>query len=67
MTATRIEVTMGATLNTGNFQSVRVDVGVATDAREGETVKEATDRVYDFVDGYLTAKVDAMQAEAAED
>ena len=47
---TKVSVTLGYTLNLGNFQSLRVDLGVVDQTRKEETVQEAMDRVYGFVE-----------------
>ena len=60
---TKINVALGYTLNLGNFQSLRVDLGVIDSRREGETVNEAFERVYAFVEEKLQEKV----REAAEE
>lgn len=59
--ATKVSVTLGYTLNLGNFQSLRVDLGIVDNRRDGETVGEAFERVYSFVENKLSEKV----AEAA--
>jgi hypothetical protein len=60
---TKINVALGYTLNLGNFQSLRVDIGIIDSRREGETVGEAFERVYSFVEEKLQEKV----REAAEE
>jgi len=54
---TKVSVTLGYTLNLGNFQSLRVDLAVTDSARNEENVKQAMDRVYTFVESELVAKV----------
>jgi len=54
---TKVSVTLGYTLNLGNFQSLRVDLAVTDSARNEENVKQAMDRVYGFVESELVAKV----------
>jgi hypothetical protein len=39
--STKVNVTLGYTLNLGNFQSLRLDLGVVDSARNGETVDQA--------------------------
>jgi hypothetical protein len=53
---TKVTVTLGFTKNLGNFESLRVDIGIQDYVRKGETVNEATDRVYKFVEDKLTEK-----------
>lgn len=54
---TKVNVTLGYTLNLGNFQSLRVDLGVVDSVRESETTQEAMDRVYTFVENQVVEKV----------
>ena len=54
---TKISATLGYTLNLGNFQSLRVDLGVVDYVRDGETTKDAMDRVYGFVEEQVVEKV----------
>ena len=63
---TKVSVTLGYTLNLGNFQSLRLDLGVVDSRRNGETVDQAFERVYKFVEDKLTAKILEAQSEAAE-
>jgi hypothetical protein len=64
--STKVSVTLGYTLNLGNFQSLRLDLGVVDNARNGETVDQAFERVYKFVEDKLTAKIKEAQEEASE-
>ena len=54
---TKVNVTLGYTLNLGNFQSLRVDLGVIDNVREGETTEQAMERVYTFVENQVVEKV----------
>lgn len=60
---TKVNVTLGYTLNLGNFQSLRIDIGIIDSRRDGETVNEAFERVYGFVEQKLTEKVNESKAE----
>jgi hypothetical protein len=62
---TKVTVTLGYTLNLGNFQSLRIDLGIVDSRRDGENIQEAFDRVYSFVETKLTEKVKEASAEAA--
>jgi hypothetical protein len=64
--STKVSVTLGYTLNLGNFQSLRLDLGVIDSKRDGENTEEAFDRVYKFVEDKLTTKIQEAQSEAAE-
>ena len=63
---TKVSVTLGYTLNLGNFQSLRLDLGIVDSKRDGENVDEAFARVYKFVEDKLTAKIKEAQEEASE-
>lgn len=63
---TVVKATLGYTLNLGNFQSLRLDLGVEDNTREGETTNEAMDRVYAFVEAKLTEKINEAKAELEE-
>ncbi len=54
---TKVTVGLGYTLNLGNFQSLRIDISIADNKREGETASEAFERVYKFVEEKLAEKV----------
>lgn len=63
---TRVGVTLGYTLNLGNFQSLRIDLNVIDSKREGENTNDAFDRVYKFVEDKLTEKINEAKSEIAE-
>jgi len=63
---TKVNVTLGYTLNLGNFQSLRLDLGVVDSKRDGETTAEAFDRVYKFVEDKLTEKIQEAKSEISE-
>lgn len=60
---TKISVSLGYTLNLGNFQSLRIDIGVDDSKRDNESANEAFERVYSFVETKLTEKVKEASAE----
>ncbi len=63
---TKINVTLGYTLNLGNFQSLRIDLGVVDSRRDGENIEQAFERVYSFVETKLTEKINESKEEIAE-
>jgi hypothetical protein len=63
---TKVSVTLGYTLNLGNFQSLRLDLGIVDSRRNGETVDQAFERVYKFVEDKLTDKINEAKAEINE-
>ena len=64
---TKVSVTLGYTLNLGNFQSLRVDLGVVDSVRDGETTNDAMNRVYDFVEAKVVEKVQEAKSEIVEE
>lgn len=60
---TKVTVSLGYTLNLGNFQSLRIDLGVEDSKRDGENTAEAFERVYNFVEDKLSEKVKEASAE----
>jgi methyl coenzyme M reductase subunit D len=62
--STKVTVGLGYTLNLGNFQSLRIDISVSDNKREGENTNDAFERVYAFVEKKLTDKVAEAQSEA---
>jgi hypothetical protein len=62
---TKVSWTLGYTLNTGNFQSLRIDCQVEDYVREGEATKEASDRIYSFVEEQLVEKLNEAKEELA--
>ena len=63
---TKVTVTLGYTLNLGNFESLRVDLGIVDSRRDGENIEQAFERVYEFVEAKLGEKVKEAKGEIAE-
>ena len=63
---TKVSVTLGYTLNLGNFQSLRLDLGVVDSRRNGESPDQAFERVYKFVEDKLTEKINEAKSEINE-
>ena len=63
---TKVSVTLGYTLNLGNFQSLRLDLGIVDSRKNGENVNEAFERVYKFVEDKLTEKINEAKSEINE-
>jgi hypothetical protein len=64
---TKVSVTLGYTLNLGNFQSLRVDLGVVDNVRNGETTNDAMNRVYDFIEAKVVEKVQEAKTELVDE
>ena len=63
MDNTKVQWSLGFTMNTGNFQSLRLDCQVTDYVRDSETTKEASDRVYAFVEQQLIEKLSEAKEE----
>jgi hypothetical protein len=61
---TKVTVGLGYTLNLGNFQSLRIDLSVSDNKRDGENTNDAFERVYAFVEAKLAEKVRESLEEA---
>jgi ASC-1-like (ASCH) protein len=61
--STHVRVDLQYTKNLGNFESLKIAIGVEDFVRDGETVDEATERVYNFVE----SKVEQKLLDVAED
>ncbi len=60
---TRVKVDLSFTRNLGNFESIKIGIGVEDSVREGESVNDATDRVYKFVEDKLVEKTQEVEEE----
>jgi len=63
MAATRLSYSAGFTRNLGDFNSLRIDVGIEEDKREGETQSELWQRVVDYVDKRLMEQVAEVESQ----
>jgi methyl coenzyme M reductase subunit D len=63
--STKVQWSLGYTLNTGNFQSLRLDCQVTDYVRDGESTKEASNRIYAFVEQELIEKLNEAKEELA--
>lgn len=59
----RWSVSLGYTLNVGNFQSMRVDIGLNDSLLPGETSDEAYERISNNVAAKFLAKIKEEKAE----
>jgi hypothetical protein len=60
---TVVKVDLSFTRNLGNYESIKINVGVEDSVREGETVDSATERVYAFVENKLIEKTREIESE----
>ena len=62
-TQSSVRVELQFTRNLGNYESLKVSIGIEDFRRDGETIDEATNRVYAFVEGKLMEKVNEIESE----
>lgn len=60
---TNVRVELQYTRNLGNYESLKIAVGVEDFVRDGESVDAATERVYKFVEEKVIEKVTEMEEE----
>ncbi len=60
---TTVSVTLGYTLNLGNFQSLRLDLGCTDFVRENEDKDAAMERVYEFIESKVVSKIEEAKKE----
>ena len=60
---TKVKIDLSFTRNLGNFESIKIGIGIEDHVRQGETVDSATDRVYKFVENKLLEKTREVEEE----
>jgi hypothetical protein len=60
---TSVKVELQFTRNLGNYESIKIGIGVEDFVRSGENTSTATDRVYKFVEEKLVEKVTEIESE----
>lgn len=60
---TRVKVGLKFVRNLGNYENIHVDLGVEDYVRNEETVAQAMDRVYNFVEEQLIQRVQEIEAD----
>ena len=63
MNQTNVKVDIHFTRNLGNFESVKIGIGVEDWVRDGENTSTATDRVYKFVEEKVIEKIKEVESE----
>jgi len=63
MSDTRVKVDLQYTRNLGNYESIKIGLGVEDIVRSGENVDTATNRVYKFVEDKLIEKMKEIEEE----
>ena len=63
MSETKVNVDLSFTRNLGNYESIKINVGVQDVVRSGENVDTAMERVYEFVQNKLIEKTREVEDE----
>jgi len=63
MSDTKVKVDLSFTRNLGNYESIKIGIGVEDTVRDGENVDTATERVYRFVEEKLIEKTREIEEE----
>lgn len=63
MSETKVKVDLSFTRNLGNYESIKIGIGVEDNVRDGENVETATERVYRFVESKLIEKTNEIEEE----
>jgi hypothetical protein len=63
MAETKVKVDLSFTRNLGNYESIKIGIGIEDDVRAGENVDAATERVYKFVEEKLIQKTQEIEEE----
>lgn len=63
MSGTKVKIDLSFTRNLGNYESIKIGVGVEDFVRDGENVDSATERVYQFVENKLVEKTREIEEE----
>ena len=63
MSDTKVKVELSFTRNLGNYESIRIGLGVEDIVRSGENVTSETERVYKFVEEKLIEKTREVEEE----
>lgn len=63
MSDTKVKVDLSFTRNLGNYESIKIGIGVEDIVRSGENVDTATERVYKFVEDKLIQKTREIEEE----
>jgi hypothetical protein len=63
MSETKVKVDLSFTRNLGNYESIKIGIGVEDIVRSGENVDSATERIYKFVEEKLIEKTREVEEE----
>jgi len=60
---TKVKVDLSFTRNLGNYESIKIGIGIEDIVRYGENANTATERVYKFVEQKLIEKTNEIEEE----
>ena len=60
---TTVNVDLSFTRNLGNYESIKVNIGISDFPRHDESIDDATNRVYKFVEKKLVEKLNEIEKE----
>jgi hypothetical protein len=63
---TRVKIDLSFTRNLGNYESIKIGIGIEDNVRQGENVDTATERVYKFVEEKLIEKTREVEEELSK-
>ena len=61
--STYVNAELSYTRNLGNYENIKINLGVQDYVRDGENVNTAMDRVYAFVEDKLITKMEEIEKE----
>ena len=61
--STYVNAELSYTRNLGNYENIKINLGVQDYVRDGENVNSAMDRVYAFVEDKLITKMEEIEKE----
>lgn len=53
-----VSVNLGMTVNLGDFESLRIDIGLEVEGKDGESPTQTYERAYKWVEDRLAEKVE---------
>jgi len=59
----RIEISIGKTINLGDFESIKTQVGMSQDIQDKDGLEEEFDRIYEDVEIKLNEYCDQLEKE----
>lgn len=62
---TKIRWAIGTTINIGDFSNLKFEFEVIDDVKDGESIDEAQNRIYNYVEDKIQEKIDETRDELA--